>query len=315
MHERPPAAGGGGCGHRSPRCCSPRCCSPRCRSPRCRLPRCRSPRCLLAAACDHPTAAVCGRPVAAACGHPTATVCGRPSTVSSRSAQNLYSLLPRPRVRGVERPLLCLVADAPHGDRKRPRRNAHLPRRTLQTTGVPCVEASTSTNVPPGEYTSLIIDPSVASLGLSNLRLAISGFGKTPRGLGHSDGQRISVTKICLAKSLDARREPYLGERRWFISRDFNFITSNIKGRSWPPLRMAFAFFVISGEQLSLNVVDDSAKTLSVLGNMGVALDDCRLRFVQKCRRPPQNTPNCGGPISKIKKSRACSPTEIIPNR
>jgi len=151
-----------------------------------------------------------------------------PTPLSSRSAQNLYSLLPRPRVRGVERPLLCLVADAPHGDRKRPRRNAHLPRRTLQTTGVPCVEASTSTNVPPGEYTSLIIDPSVASLGLSILRLAISGFEKTPRGLGHSDGQSTSVTKICLAKSLDARREPYLGERRWFISRDFNFITSNI---------------------------------------------------------------------------------------
>ena len=28
--------------------------------------------------------------------------------------------------RGVERPLLCLVADAPHDDRKRPRRNAHF---------------------------------------------------------------------------------------------------------------------------------------------------------------------------------------------
>ena len=28
--------------------------------------------------------------------------------------------------RGVERPLLCLGAGAPHGDRKRPRRNAHL---------------------------------------------------------------------------------------------------------------------------------------------------------------------------------------------
>ena len=59
------------------------------------------------------------------------------------------------------------------------------------------------------------------------------------------------------------------------------------KGRSWPTLRMAFAFFVISGEQLSLNIVDDSAKTLSVLGNMRGALDDYRLRFVQKCRRPP----------------------------
>ena len=39
---------------------------------------------------------------------------------------NLYSLLLRPRVGGVERPLLCLIADAPHGDRKRPRRNAHF---------------------------------------------------------------------------------------------------------------------------------------------------------------------------------------------
>ena len=48
------------------------------------------------------------------------------------------------------------------------------------------------------------------------------------RGLGHSDGQSESVTEMCLAKSLDARREPYLGERRWFISRDFDFITSNI---------------------------------------------------------------------------------------
>ena len=59
---------------------------------------------------------------------------------------------------------------------------------------------------------------------------------------------------------------------------------------------MAFAFFVISGEQLSLNVAGDSAKALSVLGNMGGVLDDCRLRFVQKCRRPPQNTPDFGGP-------------------
>ena len=50
---------------------------------------------------------------------------------------------------------------------------------------------------------------------------------------------------------------------------------------------MAFAFFIkfsslfISVEQLSLNVADDSAKTLSVLGNMGdfsmtVASDLCR---------------------------------------
>ena len=52
----------------------------------------------------------------------------------------------------------------------------------------------------------------------------------------------------------------------------------------------------ISVEQLSLNVADDSAKTLSVLENMGGALDDCRLRFVLKYRRPPQNTPDFGGP-------------------
>ena len=36
----------------------------------------------------------------------------------------------------------------------------------------------------------------------------------------------------------------------------------------------------ISVEQLLLNVADDSAKTLSVLGNMGNALDDCLLRFL-----------------------------------
>ena len=46
----------------------------------------------------------------------------------------------------------------------------------------------------------------------------------------------------------------------------------------------------ISVEQLSLNVAGDSAKTLSVLENMGGVLDDCLLRFAQKCRRRPQNT-------------------------
>ena len=61
-----------------------------------------------------------------------------------------------------------------------------------------------------------------------------------------------------------------------------------LKGRSWPPLRMLFLISATSGEQLSLNVADDSAKTLSVLGNMGDFLDDCRLRFLQMCRRPPQ---------------------------
>ena len=58
---------------------------------------------------------------------------------------------------------------------------------------------------------------------------------------------------------------------------------------------MLFLIFVISGEQLSLNVAGDSAKTLSVVGNIGGALDDCGLRFVQMCRRPPQNTPDFGG--------------------
>ena len=57
---------------------------------------------------------------------------------------------------------------------------------------------------------------------------------------------------------------------------------------------MLFLIFVISGEQLSLNAADDSAQTLSVLGNMGNAFDDCCLSFVQKCRRSPQNTPILG---------------------
>ena len=52
----------------------------------------------------------------------------------------------------------------------------------------------------------------------------------------------------------------------------------------------------ISGEQLSLNVAGDSAKTLSVLGNMGGVLENCGLRFVRRWRRPPQNTPDFGGP-------------------
>ena len=64
---------------------------------------------------------------------------------------------------------------------------------------------------------------------------------------------------------------------------------------------MLFHIFVISGEQLFLNVADDSAQTLSVLGNMGGVLYDCGLRFVQKCRRPPKNTPDVGGPILKEK--------------
>ena len=71
----------------------------------------------------------------------------------------------------------------------------------------------------------------------------------------------------------------------------------------------------ISVEQLSLNVADDSAKTLSVLENMGGALDDCRLRFVQKSRRPPQNIPDFGVQQFFSKYYRKRTPTEIIPNR
>ena len=75
----------------------------------------------------------------------------------------------------------------------------------------------------------------------------------------------------------------------------------------------------ISVEQLSLNVADDSAKTLSVLENMGDALDDCLLRFLQMCRRPPQKYPRFWGSKkgqkSILKNSRAYNPTEIIPNR
>jgi hypothetical protein len=78
------------------------------------------------------TLLACGglRPLDAPRRRPAAPPCAlrrRPaSTISSRSAQNLYSLLLCPRVGGAERPLLCLVAGASHGDRKRPRRNAHL---------------------------------------------------------------------------------------------------------------------------------------------------------------------------------------------
>ena len=53
-------------------------------------------------------------------------------------------------------------------------------------------------------------------------------------------------------------------------------------------------FLFISGEQLSLNVAGDSAKTLSVLGNMGGVLDDCRLKFVKMCRRPLKIPPIFG---------------------
>ena len=69
----------------------------------------------------------------------------------------------------------------------------------------------------------------------------------------------------------------------------------------------------ISGEQLSLIVAGDSAKTLSVLGNMGGALDDCGLRFVQKCRRPHQNTPDFGGQTDFFEKLPSKPPPRISP--
>ena len=70
-------------------------------------------------------------------------------------------------------------------------------------------------------------------------------------------------------------------------------------------------FFSISVERLSLNVADDSAKTLSVLGNMGDALDDCLLRFLQMCRRPPQKYPRFGGPTDFSEKRATCSSGSI----
>ena len=69
----------------------------------------------------------------------------------------------------------------------------------------------------------------------------------------------------------------------------------------------------ISGEQLSLIVAGDSAKTLSVLGNMGDALDDCRLRFVQKCRRPPSKYPDFGDPTDFFEKLPSKPPPRISP--
>ena len=69
----------------------------------------------------------------------------------------------------------------------------------------------------------------------------------------------------------------------------------------------------ISGEQLSLNVAGDSAKTLSVLENMGGAVDDCGLRFVQRWRRSPQNTPDFGGPTDFSKNCLLNHHLELAP--
>jgi len=53
-----------------------------------------------------------------------------------------------------------------------------------------------------------------------------------------------------------------------------------------------------SGEQLSLDVAGDSAKTLSFLGNLEGAVDDYDLRHVQRWRRNPHL--NFGGPTDFI---------------
>ena len=66
-------------------------------------------------------------------------------------------------------------------------------------------------------------------------------------------------------------------------------------------LRQNGQILFISVEQLSLNVADDSAETLSVLENMGDALDACVLRFLEMCRRPPQKYPRFGGPTDFFK--------------
>jgi hypothetical protein len=71
---------------------------------------------------------------------------------------------------------------------------------------------------------------------------------------------------------------------------------------------MLFLFPFISGEQLSLNVAGDSAKALSVLGNIGGVVDDCGLRSVQRWRRPPRNT----RPKINFEKPKACYPAEIM---
>ena len=70
----------------------------------------------------------------------------------------------------------------------------------------------------------------------------------------------------------------------------------------------------ISGEQLSLIVAGDSAKTLSVLGNMGGFVDDCGLRFVQRWRRSPQNTPDFGGPTGFSKNCLLNHHPELAPS-
>ena len=71
----------------------------------------------------------------------------------------------------------------------------------------------------------------------------------------------------------------------------------------------------ISVEQLSLNVADDSAKTLSVLENMGFFSMTVASDFFQNCRRPSQNTTDFGGPTDFFEILPKKIPTEIIPNR
>ena len=67
----------------------------------------------------------------------------------------------------------------------------------------------------------------------------------------------------------------------------FDFLVRSYNGQNGTIL-------FISGEQLSLNVVGDSAKTLSVLENIGGAVDDCGLRFFRDGGAPLKIPPISG---------------------
>ena len=132
-------------------------------------------------------------------------------------------------------------------------------------------------------------------------------MGKSP--VGALLNTKIRVFKVFFRKAETKKKKNpsvclHRGGRRWYF-----FFFFCLKTFAQTPLgyglyslflkvtkRSKRQILFISGEQLSLIVAGDSAKTLSVLENMGGALDDCGLRFVQKCHSPPQNTPDFGGP-------------------
>ena len=92
-----------------------------------------------------------------------------------------------------------------------------------------------------------------------------------------------------------------------------------IKVHNLRPLRFAQTKQVIlvlfRRSKLSLNVADDSAKTLSVLGNMGIFSMTVALDFCRCVGAPLKNTPDFGVQRIFSKYYRKRSPTEIIPNR